>query len=974
MYNGDKNLKALYKNDNILQAEIGALLHNLGKLSKAFFSYQRHRAKKRLNLPITDEDSKYKNFNYQAIVGIVADFITNPGVNIQKSEWNSIIATAEDWLDIETNRLLPEGIRDIFKQNTIKFPKPLNDRNYSFGDFIEFQAYKWYDHKNSKKRITIIFPNGSKATELLEMSHNAASGVEKEGAIPGSGFELQFKFSIFISSVFGYETPINEDDSEIARNKIIQALQSKKRSNILKTIMESFLLGVGDTQRPINDISLWDLSFATAAFFKAAIARTIIDITWMPRVLFEWRLLHIGFDGLAFLSQAPSIGDLLGRRAALQQALDEVQILLEEIYPLGNEVYRDENGSAFIMPALDGDDTAGSKLRNLIEGLILEKWQQSELKGELVPTIYLSAPNKQAIVLHEALDPRNNPPGLIRTYQESILRWWDNPGNISDVCTVCGVRPQGWSITDDQGKNMSKRHYVCGVCSQRREKRAEFWVKGRSSLGYERAYWERTIWLDEVADKNGRLALVVGKFGLQDWLNGEMVETLLAGCDPGRKYISKNPSFARISRVWRTTQKFWQTVQEQDIPQILRKTGNYRLSIKVQDHPAIKDILTKNRAYEIKIGEKLLPAVWDEANHSLLTAGNLLLWEDKGAKALLKELPEKTLIYEPGGYGRQRTELCVAVIDKEESELITDGYCPTIPLLARPSSFMTLVPAQSALNVVLKIYHRYELEMSKVRNRLPFFLGLVFFDRRQTLFSVLDAGRRLLNSTLGQQKCTVVNVKDYHNSSSDLPPYLANPHFCKCRRVDLTSERGQLITWYVSTVMGDGDTEDYWYPYINVVHDQYGNLPTRHLQFSLENGQEHWVHASNLEKGDLIKFAPSYFTWVYMDTSARRFEVDAKKEVMEELTRLTEIWVKLKKLAHKGGITESQLHGIVTLLATKREIWGKDSWQYRQLVKTIISKEKLDLLTEDDFLSGCVEKTFDLYHRILKCKLREEKK
>ncbi len=295
-------------------------------------------------------------------------------------------------------------------------------------------------------------------------------------------------------------------------------------------------------------IFLWDLSASTAAFYKAALANVILDKQWVPRDSWKWRLLQIRFDGLNFLERAPTINDLIGRRSALQSALDDVRKLLEETYPLGNEVYRDENGSAFVMSALNGDDAEGNQLRGLIEGYILDTLRQSELGGELRPQIYITKPHKQAAMLHEALA---KPPPPVVSFQDSLSCWWQ--GEAADICTVCGVRPQGWGAPDAKQKGKAQERNVCYVCLERRGRRAEKWARARHEKEEDKSKlcrppaccadvpqgvhhekeedkskpWECTLWLDEVADKNGRLALIVGKFDLAQWLNGEMVQTLL---------------------------------------------------------------------------------------------------------------------------------------------------------------------------------------------------------------------------------------------------------------------------------------------------------------------------------------------------------------------------------------------------------------------------------------------------------------
>lgn len=463
---------------------------------------------------------------------------------------------------------------------------------------------------------------------------------------------------------------------------------------------------------------------------------------------------------------------------------------------------------------------------------------------------------------------------------------------------------------------------------------------------------------------------------MAQWLNGEMVQTLLVVWDPA-KYEKKNPSFARLQRVWRTTQQFWQTVQDEDIPAIAGQEQK-RIVIDVDNADELQERLGKYHAYEIEINGQRLSVVWDSKDKCLLTASNLAAWGSNGADALLKQLKPGTelSLYELGGYGQRREERVSAKVAR--AEIVPVAYSPTIALLTQPASFMALVPAAVALDAATKITHRYELEMSKVRNRLPLFLGIVFFDCRQPLFSALDAGRRLLECHLPSVECTVTCSCDRSQQNGDkVLPYLEHNHFKRWQELKLTTiENGKFLHWYASTIMGDGETVDDWYPYVNVIRDAAGNPPSDRKQFEHEAQPEaevqKWVHVSDVKEGDTICFAPSCFTWLFLDTSARRFEAGKIIKPLEELSRITSLWQRLKKLATDNKLSDSQLHAIITLLVSKKESWSADSAEYSQLAEAILHKEGLDMVTKEDLISGRLQAAFELYHYILKQKLKDE--
>jgi len=59
---------------------------------------------------------------------------------------------------------------------------------------------------------------------------------------------------------------------------------------------------------------------------------------------------------------------------------------------------------------------------------------------------------------------------------------------------------------------------------------------------------------------------------------------------------------------------------------------------------------------------------------------------------------------------------------------------------------MVLVPAYDAFDIAKKILEEYEIQFSKVRDRLPFHLGIIAFHRKTPLYVVMDAGKRLIDA------------------------------------------------------------------------------------------------------------------------------------------------------------------------------------------------------------------------------------
>ncbi len=73
----------------------------------------------------------------------------------------------------------------------------------------------------------------------------------------------------------------------------------------------------------------------------------------------------------------------------------------------------------------------------------------------------------------------------------------------ASICPICRLRPA------------AKDEKICRECRVR-----------RSGSGKNRNP-KQTAFLAEIADENGRAALIVARFGLRDWLNGKLVHTML---------------------------------------------------------------------------------------------------------------------------------------------------------------------------------------------------------------------------------------------------------------------------------------------------------------------------------------------------------------------------------------------------------------------------------------------------------------
>lgn len=929
------DLEILRQNrQEILKAELGAFLHNIGKFGEEFINWS-------LGGP---------QFGYQNVAGVLDEILRTGSPTLTSQVRQSLTQSLRDRNPALTQAFLPASgsFAQWLRTAEITLPRPFDDRPqfpYHIADLLEFQDARWY--ADNCRRIRELFRTTSRLTELLEASHHA-SAADKNLNGDGARQELQ---PVHLATVFGHERPIDTAALRPARERLLASIQRGNRNEYLKEARRLMVMALAETRRPLNDITLWDVSSAVAAFFKAALAKMLLEGKWTEKKDLKWRILRIALDGPAFYEHVSRLPDLLARKQIITHSLDAVKDLLEQECPLGNEVYRDEFGSAFVVPDLEGEDERGSMLLSLIEAHVRSAFitpieagdgderqrERSEasnaVKLEITPKLSVSAAHEQGLGLAGELA---KPVPLVTASPETVRQWWQGVER-ADVCTVCGVRPQGHPAGRTSWKAKERR--VCVPCEALRDDRCEQWFD----------QLETTIWLDEVADVNGRVALIVGSFGIKKWLEpGGYIESSLI-VNPAPSLRSKELTFARLRRIWDTTACFWEEIEEAIAKRVI-PASSIRWRLTVQLGPGRPPVRT--HAYQLEIPDvgRLAVACTDESGWRFITAENLARLA-KRQETSPDELREQI-----------RGKPCTVLEDKYNDEAgytkltkIADGkiqeadpdpvqYRPAISILKDPRSFMMLVPAELAADVLNTIKNKYETEMARARNRLPIAVGMMFGQAHTPLSTLLDAGRRMMDLPVNEEQWTVSAV-------------------CAANSV-CGLEFSNGVAWEVPMSMGDGSTEDKWYAYF---------LPAN------SGGV---LHVGGLRSGSQVYVTPSRFDFQFLDCAATRFELeysDAGRErrfprpyLLEKWNDLARVWELLRK-----GLATSQIKAIQADIGAKRRQWAETGDTtleafVRDTLATAgwqqpLSRDDLDFLTKAG-TGGLLEDAIELYVGLLKRK------
>ncbi|MBN1485638.1 MAG: CRISPR-associated protein Csx11 [Chloroflexia bacterium] len=977
----------------ILLAEIGAILHDIGKLSPGFIR----------GVSDSPQQDGPENLHKDGKVLIFDQDVVPSKVRTPIVE---LVSLQADQL-----------ARELFGDHTL-------------ADFIE------QHHPGPSDTPSYLM-------SLLVMADQGDSGEDAHTAYEDP--RARQRNGIFAASVFGLEKgPLDTGGFDDARKRIWQELKEilaadedwgERRDRFLGVLEKQFDLTLGKTPRSANDISLWQHSRAVGTRFKAFLAREIAGEQGTNR----FRLLGTEWDAWRFIAHVPRLSDAAGRRYKIRQFQEEIRRLVELELAVGNVIYQDDASVVALVADLE------------LETVLKERiWELSQdvTEGEITPIVRLSPATTQVTDIvtwskgERAVEPARIVPGW-------TARWSRREG--AAVCPICGLRPL---------QNSSDEHCVwCGhVRAEGAHRRLE------ETRG--------TVWTGEIADLNGRLALLVGRFHLDDWLDGTLLHTSLItttlaraqarrwgqyptcslvealqacvqdpdklegplsidsgtvdelhesltqaqrrldsvidrpGVPPARvealkkdldttkarvepelarlqgallvqevfsayggetdrrlreiaqhyptdwpfaeRYAAalsrKNPSAARLLRVWETTDDFFARAVPDSMQSILENDralpGNRqryrhlwaeskRLRIhlaKPSPHlqPGIHTVSISNGHGRTWQGEVFFSR--DSDSPTVITIQRLSP-TDRGC---IEQCKEGGLLEISGAESEKRgfgsCSIPISSISPEE-------YLPYHLLTTGPEMLLAILPADIAVEVVNRIHESYRQEMGKALGRLPLFMGLCFMDQKSPMYSALDAARRFvqLSRNLGNQKESwlLQEAPRLENQSTNAAHYglILDPE------PGCAPSSQQAVEWRIPCQLGNGEP-DFYHPYF-ILSEPASGQPAEERSSYLRTPAGPIVHVSELCRGDRVRVVPNRFDLLYLDSSARRFDVRPDPEtgrrphplfgprysprpyLLEELEVLQQVW----KWCWPPGMTGTRLHAVRDLLTARFQEW-----------------------------------------------------
>jgi len=493
------NLSNLKNNRNeILKAEIGALLFNLGKTHIGFW------AEKNGKVYFTLDKNLFKqNFGFEPFSGYKQYYQ-------EKSELND-----KSPFEYELSKVNIKLKYFIFN-NFVKFPFNVENNKDKIRWDSFFKGDALADREEGKEFIQKIFFRGCE---------NINSGIDKGS--PTKQLEI-----LWISNAFGsFKGEVKEfyfDNTKLCffdklhrfledNNYYSQPNWEKIRNWILDEIKSWYSRLLSDSRFPANDVTLFDQAYMTASMFKAVLAGLFLEPSRYSAYFnnpqsIKWSILGVQYDRLGLAEKGLKAASIKWYRDAGNKVEDEIKKLIESEYVLGNEVYRDETGIYFVVAEniIGNKDEDFYKLNYDLDS-IREKIQDifsNNFEGEIYPAVFLTVPSRGLMNLGHLVEKAKEN-FLKAEYPTNFKEKLRHDSNPNGICQICGMR---------LANNTNKDDLICDVCKNRMEGRINKWVENPS---------DETIWIDELQDKNGRIALVTLKFELEKWLNGDLLNSLM---------------------------------------------------------------------------------------------------------------------------------------------------------------------------------------------------------------------------------------------------------------------------------------------------------------------------------------------------------------------------------------------------------------------------------------------------------------
>lgn len=750
-------------------------------------------------------------------------------------------------------------------------------------------------------------PENDIALKFIKAADSIDSAQDRNNPLFGG----EQKEEIFRSNVFGFETRRNVDiaKQDTYRRRLyskmadplkdyLRSFKSGDRIKLLEIIKEAFEQGLSDTTRPQNDTTLWEHCYSVASITKAISAHYLLSDKKEPMDNFakvKFGILGVGWDGVSFISSGEKIGDILGRK----KLIDNVKICLKELieydYCLGNTVYEDDDGIYFLIPPnLPSDD-----IDTLKAGI---SYQVLEITGnELQPHIHYSKETKSLTHIVKTT-------GHVKA--AAAFRFEGAIGNITfdegkTLCPICRLRP---------AKNKDIK--ICDVCNGRR-------------TGIDLCN-EETPFIDEIVDKNGRAALIVARFGLDEWLSGRMVRTLfVTEADGIKKEIGNLVTVEQFKALEKDYKEFFKQHDygkfdykriKGDIDSLFNGTDDR--ATKIQFLYSRRVVWDRNKEWRLAVDNASVRRNWQEALgqaaketpginiYNVLCAKTptpstvLDVWET--TREFLKMLPDvvikhrlekrervrlkiKPAQYLPGAIAAEtagkRIDLIFNEGDNEHVEIIggspagIDWHDQLIKVTEKKHPgqvitegseylpFRTIIASPNLFMAIVPADKAVEITR-EIYKRYAVQFGKVMGRLPFSIGNIFFKEKMPMFIVLDAARRMLANFDKLSETALEFM-VKQNLDVSGHSRITFNAPGRVPLTWALPYRSGNGK-DDYHHPYFIVPEGEW-LANTRSTYFETPAGAV--VHFSQVQSGDALRIYPNYYDFEFLDSNVRRHDI-----------------------------------------------------------------------------------------------------
>lgn len=636
------------------------------------------------------------------------------------------------------------------------------------------------------------------------------------------------------------------------------------RARLMNVLEAHFSAALAETRIPNNDVSLWQHSYSTASIFKAMLAGHLLtdDAEYCDAngdyILYKEKLAIIGIcwseDQLIGRSFRPA--EILGRRLRLDTCVDKLKQNLETVHCLGNEIYRDRDGIYFLIPALsrdhENDRRIESALNNFLDEIGSVMNDSQGLGGELEWQARYLEVGQQISRLAEVVAGENEEVHLLAdgpSQPHWVKEWQGKEGQ--EVCPRCGCRPVDLRPVVSGSEGDDTAGGVCSRCIQyafdggkfRRDaayppanRQAQRLLATDGSSQYLRFDLESFFNQEDDNDRSRRFALVQGLVDLRPMLSGRAFSSILAiRPEWFSRPRGKNDQSSDVMNDWASllagTQSAWDEL----------RTGNG--SVNEPSRHTMQQLFQDTYLCTDQDGRACGKDGDDKARNYLrdtvLTAPFAQEMQEEHEKLVnyaLRQHPAPSRLARVWHTTLAFSRFPIAWCEQEK--------IPYTTITLDPGRFMLLVAADQAWKLTHAIHEEYSRCFSRVRHLLPLHLSATVFYHKAPLYIGIDAARRF--ARLGLE---ISGTAEWWKLLS--PPQNDNVETQLC----LQDPFGHQTIWRLPCKLPNGELD-------------------QHYRWYWKKGDpSHPFPVEDLSSGDEISVFPSTFDYEILDSTTRRYDI-----------------------------------------------------------------------------------------------------